>query len=116
MSEKFYKYINTYAHKQLMKQHTLSEEGIWEIRGEDPNCDFGGSHYQPYLGTVNGKLLDVLKTAVNLPNFWTWGAGGTIKKINVVTINDLHKTASLHEEKEKLQKRIKEIEKELSQN
>lgn len=57
------------------------ELGVFE--GEDPNCDFGGSHYQPELGTVEGRLEDVIRYAVKLPNFYTWGAGGDIEKIKI---------------------------------
>lgn len=117
MSEKFYnKYINTYSFKELMKHHDLFEEGLWEIRGEDPNCDWGGAHGHPYLGTVNGKLLDVLKTAVDLPGFWSWGSGGEVKKVNVSSIGYLKEKVSLQQEKETLLSRIKEIEKQLNQN
>lgn len=39
---------------------------IWQILGEDPNCDFGGSHIQPTLGYVEGEYEDVLVYAQTL--------------------------------------------------
>lgn len=72
-----------YSGQKLLKAHSLNETGTWRIRGEDPNCDFGGSHYQPELGTVEGRLEDVIRYAVKLPDFYTWGAGGDIEKIKI---------------------------------
>lgn len=73
----------TYPGQKLREKHSLSEEGTWRIRGEDPNCDFGGAHYQPELGTVQGKLLDVVEHAVQLDGFYTWGGGGDIIKVTI---------------------------------
>lgn len=78
--EEVNKYLNTYSGQRLLKEHSLTEEGIWDVFGEDPNCDFGGSHHTPYLQTFEGKLENVLKVAVRLPNFWSWGGGGSIRK------------------------------------
>jgi hypothetical protein len=73
------KYIEvTYAGRQLLNKHKLDEYGIWHIKGEDPNCDWGGPHHQPDLGVMTGTLEEVIREAIELPNFWTWGAGGTI--------------------------------------
>jgi len=80
--ENFNRYINeSYAGKKLLEQHSLDEEGIWEIRGEDPNCDMAGSHHQPKLGIVQGKLRDVIMYGISLPGFWQWGAGGDFESI-----------------------------------
>lgn len=73
----------SYGAKRLFEKHSLSETGVWRIRGEDPNPDFGGHHYQPELGTVEGKLEAVILYAVNLPGFYTWGGGGTIEKVEI---------------------------------
>lgn len=77
------KYLNTYAGKRLLENHSLEEYGTWEIRGEDPNCDFGGHHHQPHLGTVEGTLEEVIKYGANLGNFWQWGGGGDFRKVNI---------------------------------
>ena len=76
------RYRSTYSYKELCKKHSMSEIGIWKIRGEDSNCDFGGSHYQPELGLVEGKLEDIIAYAVELPSFWQWGSGGDITKVS----------------------------------
>lgn len=78
------KYLNnSYYGQRLAKKHSRSESGTWQIYGEDPNCDFGGHHHTPYLGTVNGTMYDAVKYAVSLPQFYTWGGGGELKKIDV---------------------------------
>lgn len=75
------RYLSTYTYGTLISKHTLSERGVWEVRGEDSNADFAGPHSNPYLGTYKGMLDDVIRTAVMLPGFWEWGAGGYIKKV-----------------------------------
>jgi hypothetical protein len=30
--------------KRLLEKHSVEEKGIWQIYGEDPNCDLGGPH------------------------------------------------------------------------
>lgn len=80
----FDKFLGTYAGAALLKKHHLNEAGIWQVRGEDPNCDFGGHHHMPYLGTYEGKLGDVISIAVDLPGFWTWGGGGDITRISLI--------------------------------
>lgn len=73
----------SYSGRRLCEKYSLDEEGTWHILGEDPNCDFGGHHYQPELGTVEGKLRDVVEHAVNLKHFYTWGGGGDITKVSI---------------------------------
>lgn len=63
-----------------MKGYNLKEKGVWSIYGEDPNCDMGGSHHEPYLGKVEGTLENAIKYAVKLHGFFTWGGGGKIIK------------------------------------
>lgn len=71
---------NTYSGRSLLTAHSLDEYGVWEVRGEDPNCDMGGHHHEPLLGLFEGKLEDVIAHATSLPNWFQWGAGGSIKK------------------------------------
>lgn len=78
--EAYQAYLKTYACEYLLKNHSLDEDGIWEVVGEDPN-DLGGHHSQPHLFYASGKLIDVIKKAVVTARFWYWGAGGDIKKI-----------------------------------
>lgn len=78
------KYTKSYEYEKI--RFRLHEEGIWEVLGEDPNCDLGGGHIQPSLGFFQGKLRDVLAKAVDMDKFWQWGSGGRIRKIEVVVI------------------------------
>jgi len=82
-AENYNKFFATYGSKDLLKNHSLDEEGLWEVFGEDPNCDLGGYHREPSLGIYEGKLEDVIRTAVTLPGFWQWGSGGRIRSIKV---------------------------------
>jgi len=74
---------SSYSGKKLLAKHSMNETGTWRIRGEDPNCDFGGAHYQPELGTVEGRLEDVIRYAVKLSGFYSWGGGGDIQKVEI---------------------------------
>lgn len=78
------KYESTYNFGILTRKYNIQNDcGIWQIYGEDSNCDFGGTHYEPLLETVEGKLTDVIDYAVNLQGFWSWGGGGRIEKITI---------------------------------
>lgn len=79
----FDNYLKTYSGRDLLSKYTLDEYGVWEVRGEDPNCDLGGHHHQPYLFTAEGKLENVIEKAVDTSGFWQWGAGGKIKKVMI---------------------------------
>lgn len=84
LEAKVQKYITgTYSGQELMKKHSLDEVGVWKIKGEDPNCDLGGTHYQPDLGTYEGTLKDVLLVAVDMGSFYAWGGGGNIEKVKI---------------------------------
>ena len=76
------KYLHTYNGKNL--KYGMEEEGLWQVFGEDPNCDLGGPHHEPELGFFSGKFKDVLAMAVSLPAFWSWGGGGRIRKVSGV--------------------------------
>lgn len=112
-------YKNTYSYKNLLQKHNLSESGLWKVRGEDPNCDFGGHHYQPELGTFEGKLEDVIAYAVTLKGFWQWGAGGDISKVgapikidaqsNAKRIAAQEKIAALEEQLAKARKELEAL-------
>ena len=110
-SDKFTQYTKvSYSGTKLLEKYPLNTEGVWIIEGEDPNCDYGGCHSNPYLVTVTGKLEDVLEYATNLNGFWTWGSGGNIKYIG----NTLPKiTPDSNKQEEKRKQRIRELEDEL---
>lgn len=92
----------SYSGRQLLQKHSLSEEGIWQVYGEDSNADLHGSHHQPLLGIYQGKLQDVIRHAVLMSGFWQWGAGGDIKKITISTIDMTHVEAKEAEERSQL--------------
>lgn len=85
MNRSYDQYLKTYSGRDLMKKHNLGEVGTWQIKGEDPNCDFAGPHHQPDLGLFAGDLGSCIKYAVELSNFWAWGGGGSISKTKIVT-------------------------------
>lgn len=105
-----------YSGTKLLKEHSLEEYGIWQVRGEDSNCDLGGHHYMPELGIFEGYLKDVLQVAVELPGFWTWGGGGDITKKNLEKIDST--TAQVRKQKRELLKNLEsqvaDLKKELS--
>lgn len=81
LEERYRSFINhSYYGRDLMSKHTLDEQGIWQVLGEDPNCDFGGYHHMPELGFFEGTLEQVIRKAVSMDNFYTWGGGGKIVK------------------------------------
>lgn len=102
-------YQKTYSFKHL--EYSLSDYGTWEVKGEDANCDLGGSHYQPTLGYFEGKLEDIIRYGVTLPNFWQWGGGGTFRKIEITKIDKLSivRKEELALEKAQLEKALAEI-------
>lgn len=71
---------------QTLRKHAYNERGVWQILGEDPNCDFGGYHHMPFLGVVSGTLDEAIDWAVDHPEFFQWGAGGSIMKIEVIAL------------------------------
>jgi hypothetical protein len=110
-------FLNTYSGRELIKKYSLDEEGLWQIKGEDPNCDMGGSHHQPDLGIVEGKLSDVIEYAVTIQGFWTWGSGGNIKKIDNIKKVDsqsARRRKELEVQKFALQKQLDAIDVELN--
>lgn len=77
------KFFETYGGKRLLEKHSLNDVGVWLVKGEDPNCDWGGHHHNPSLGYLSGKLSEVVTEAVEMSGFWTWGAGGEITAVNI---------------------------------
>ena len=105
----------SYSGRELLNKHSLTETGQWQIRGEDSNPDFGGAHYQPDLGIVEGTLKDVIEYAVELKGFWQWGAGGSITKIRVIQIDSAanQRRAELAAEARAIEARLKAIKTEM---
>lgn len=113
----FENYLKTYAGRELLKKFSLEQTGIWKIKGEDPNCDFGGHHYQPDLGLVEGTLRDAIMYGANLKQFWQWGAGGNFEfvgeTIPKVDGNSVEVLEALREEQKKLEERLAEVKRQL---
>lgn len=74
--------------KKLLGKYGPNKVGIWHIRGEDPNCDMSGCHSQPSLGYFKGEYRHVIEHALQLRDFFTWGAGGDINLIEVQPIDE----------------------------
>jgi len=118
MSDQYIQYTTvSWAGRELLKKHKLTDEGIWHIFGEDPNADLHGAHHQPDLGIVTGKLEDIIRYAISLPKFWQWGAGGDIKFIGKtlpkIDANSAIRREELNAEVKRLEERLKQAKKEL---
>lgn len=77
--------LTRYGIKSSVDEYGLNKVGMWDIYGEDPNCDLGGIHHEPHLGQFYGTLEACIKHADNLPGFWSWGGGGRFKLSEVGT-------------------------------
>ena len=107
----FDRFMKTYSGTHL--KWPLDTDGVWQVFGEDPNCDMGGPHYNPDLGIYEGKLSDVIRAAVELPGFWQWGGGGDFRLVKIKSVSDISRKLELNAELKDLKKRMSEIEKEL---
>lgn len=90
----------------------LNAFGIWDIYGEDPNCDMMGHHHQPFLERVKGTYADAIEYAYSLPDFVQWGSGGEINKFRPMEIRDItgFSDGKVFEEIEDLKKAMAEAE------
>lgn len=100
--------------KRFFEKYNPDEHGIWEIYGEDPNCDFGGHHHNPFLGVVEGFAKDVVEYAMDLRGFWQWGSGGYLKKrtetVKKITPGYNQRKNELLRQKADLDKKLRAIE------
>lgn len=108
MSNNLEKYLSGWSYKRY--PIPLDKVGIFRVRGEDPNAELGGSHYQPELGVFRGKFEDVAAYAVEISGFWQWGSGGSIEEIKIKEI-----TADSSKKRKALKKKLKEIEESLGE-
>jgi len=77
--ERYLKYVrHSYSGTKAISEYGLDKYGIWEVKGEDSNADFGGYHYQPSLGLFEGTLDQVIRKATSMSSFYSWGGGGSI--------------------------------------
>jgi hypothetical protein len=69
--------------KALFAVYTPKETGIWGIYGETD--DPGGSCFTPLLGVFIGTMADAMEVAVAQKRFVSWGGGGDLRKLTVLT-------------------------------
>lgn len=62
---------------------------IWDIFGEDPNCDWAGPHHEPRLATVEGTYEEAVAYAQTLPGWKNWGQGGKVVAAKIIPITKL---------------------------
>lgn len=98
------------------EKERAKEVGIWDIFGEDPNCDFGGHHSNPYLGTVEGSYEDAYAYAMTLAGFYTWGGGGYLTKKSEPQIINVEGFANDGKERRKaeLEKQMAELQEQMA--
>ena len=115
MSNNLEKYLSGWSYKS--NPIPLDKVGIFRVKGEEPNPDFGGRDYQPELGVFRGKFEDVASYAVEISGFWQWGAGGSIDEIKIkeITADSSKKRKALLAEQKVLKKKLKEIEESLGE-
>lgn len=78
---------STSSGQRMLKEHSLTDTGVWQVLGEDSNADFSGPHHQPTLGYFEGTLADVIDHALSLPRYWSWGGGGDIRLIKITPVD-----------------------------
>ena len=108
---KYEQFMSSYEGKELLKKHTLTEIGIWKVRGADSNCDFGGHHYMPELGQFEGSLQDIVMYAIELSSFWSWGPGDITKVGKPIKIDSVstRRIVELRASKAKLEAELKAV-------
>ncbi len=103
------------SRNRLLADYPADQIGMWQVRGEDPNCDLGGTHHMPDLGLYEGQYIDIVELALNMPRFFSWGGGGEIrevksKKIGPNTVRQMKETKAelrdVNKRKEELEKRL----------
>ena len=71
----------------VKQQKSIFEFGIYEIYGEDSCDSIHSPGFEPKLGIVKGSYENVVKYAVELDRFITYGRGVLIQKLP--DINDI---------------------------
>jgi hypothetical protein len=68
----------------LAKCYNENEKGTWKIEGESINPGYSGCFHQKSMTEyIEGNYGDVVEYAVKHPEFFVWGAGGNITKIEI---------------------------------
>jgi hypothetical protein len=99
----------------LLSNYRPDESGTWQIFGEDPNCDFGGAHTEPFLATVQGTYAAVVAYALELPGFFTWGGGGRVVPVSIVKVDGetIRQIVVLKSRRQTLKAQLNDVEAEL---
>lgn len=100
------------AENRLIKKYPSTTYGVWHILGEDTSC--GEKPRCKDFGFWEGFYSHIVSYALTLPDFFVYGNGGTIekvevKKLNEETINKIERKRLLLREREKIEKEIKEL-------
>jgi hypothetical protein len=99
LSKKAQKWLNRGYLEYSCPVSDLDKYGVYHIKGEDPNCDFGGSHHEPDLGYLEGPLWAVINEAVELSGFFSWGGGGKVLPGNPPKVQTVRATMSEDDKK-----------------
>lgn len=100
---------NGWCGSELLKKYQKTERGTWHIVGEDPNADFGGFHHKPHIGYVTGTLEEVVYLAVQSPKFYSWGSGGNIERIEVLSLAEFTDILQEVDKINQLEKELKDL-------
>lgn len=75
------RFLKSDHYQDLLKKHSLTDFGIWNVDGED--CEV---RINNHLGSVEGTLQQAINWAVSQAAWSTWGRGGRIEKLNVIKL------------------------------
>jgi hypothetical protein len=95
---------------KLSKNHGLDTEGIWEIFAEPGDSAYGSLRR---LAVVEGRLEHVIGIAISLDDFFTYGQGGTIEKLDVKSITEMQRVGDLHQRRVALREQLQTIEEQI---
>ena len=109
VDQKVADFWNGWYGRKLLKEYQPTEFGTWHIVGEDPNADFGGSHHNPHIAYVTGYLQEVVTLAVQSPRFYSWGSGGNIERIEVLSVAEFMDTLKELEKINQLEQELKDL-------
>lgn len=90
---------------KLLPANKLDTYGVWEVVGETTDGYGPGRR----IGFLEGTLEDVIQYAVRHPDFYSYGSGGDIRKVEVRKVN-----AETAIQEEALREEVAEMERKLA--
>lgn len=75
------RFLKSDHYKSLLKEHSLTDHGFWDVKGEDSEMRFNN-----HLGTVEGTLQQAINWAVSQAGWSSWGNGGRITKMDIIKL------------------------------